>query len=251
MKPKLIVTTLALVCLFLAGCAHKYADVPAPTRFKNSDQQKLQAANHWQLIADNFAGQLATSLGSQLGGRALYVPQPGGEQAFVGGFRELLITSLVDKGVPVATSASGALVADVRYNIYKFHPGRVAETSYYGEATMLAAGLWALGGVASISGGTPGVTAGTKLVSAAALFDGFRWLSDEGQDKGRFADPEHVPQSEILLTVSVADAGRFVSRYSSIYYTSDADAALYWERPRTGSRLPVKGDCEERQLCAR
>ncbi|MDR1935306.1 MAG: hypothetical protein LBS49_06965 [Candidatus Accumulibacter sp.] len=249
---KSVITFLAFACLGLTGCAARYADVPAPTRFPNEGQQKLQAARHWQLIADHFAGQLVNTLGSSLGGRALYVPQPGGEQAFVQGFRELLITSLVAKGVPVAVEASGALTADVRYNIYAFDPDRLKDTYYYGEATMLAANLWALGGalhgIISANNAT-GVVVGSSLVTAAAWADGMGWLANEGLGKGRFASGP-VPSSEILLTVSVADGGLIVSRYSSIYYTADEDSRLYWERSG-GTNMPVVGDCDPgRTLCA-
>jgi hypothetical protein len=255
---KFIVTSLALACLGVAGCTARYADVPAPTRFPNEQQQKLQAARHWQLIADHFAGQLANNLGASLGGRALYVPQPGGEQAFVQGFRELLITSLVNKGVPVAADAdaSGALFADVRYNIYRFSRDRLAETYFYGEATALAAGLWAFGGAVkgiTWSNNARGVAAGAVLLTTAAAKEGFSWLSEEGFGNGRYASGP-VPTSEILLTISVADGGRIVSRYSSIYYTADEDFGLYWQRSDGGggTAVPVLGDCNSgRTLCAR
>jgi hypothetical protein len=250
---KFVITSLALACFGLAGCASRYADTPAPTRFSNEEQQKLQAARHWQLIADHFAGQLASNLGSKLDGRALYVPQPGGEQAFVGGFRELLITSLVAKGVPVATNASGALSADVRYNIYRFDRGRLADTYYYGEATALAAGLWAFGGAIKgiVAGnGATGVAAGASLLTTAAALDGFGWLVNEGLGKGRYASGP-VPRSEILLTVSVTDNNRIVSRYSSIYYTADADDDLYWKSQGGGKSISVIDCGQERELCAR
>ena len=43
----------------MIGCAPRYADVPAPVRFENSVQQKLQAAQHWRVIADHFARNIA------------------------------------------------------------------------------------------------------------------------------------------------------------------------------------------------
>jgi hypothetical protein len=271
-KHKLIVTTLALVCLYLAGCSFTeptWRDVPQPTRYtvkEQGEQKKLQAARHWQLIADHFADHFAKQLASKLGGRTLYVPQPGGEQAFVGGFRDLLITSLVNRGVEVAASESypGALVADVRYSIYRFNPDRLKDTYYYGERTMLAAGLWGLTDAAASMGGVGGIRdafrTGAKVMTAlSAAEEGFAWLSNEapgGPKKGRFASGDDIPQSEILLTVSVAnDDGRFAIRYSSIYYTADADDALYWDSPRPGSRLPVKDlsgnrpDCERTTSC--
>ena len=123
----------------MIGCAPRYADVPAPTRFEHSKQDKLQAAEHWRKIAEHFASQLATDLRDKLGGRAIHVPNPGGEQAFVDGFRELLTTALVAQGLPVSTEARNALSVDVRYAIYSFRPDRAQNTYYYGDATALTA----------------------------------------------------------------------------------------------------------------
>jgi hypothetical protein len=248
---------LAWTCLGLTGCASQYADRPAPTRFAREEQGellKLQAVRHWQLIADHFAGQLADNLNGRLNGRALYVPRPEGEQAFVGGFRKLLTASLVNKGVPVAASESGALVADLSYDIYRFNRESLADTYYRGEATMLAAGLWAFGGAMrgiTHANPAPGVAAGAALVTAAAGLEGFGWLVDEGLGKGRYASgPE--PKSEILLIVSVADGNRIVSVQSNIYYATDEDPGLYWRRSGSGRTLRVLDDCGiGRASCAR
>lgn len=249
---KIIFTAVALACVGMAGCASRHADVPAPTRFANEDQQKLQAARHWQLIAEHFADQMASSVRDKLNGRAVFVPQPGGEQPFVEGFRESLTTGLVARGVPVAVSEAGSLVADVRYSAYRFRPERAASTYYYGEATALAAGLWAIGGVmaADISPAA-GVSAGAKLLLAAAAFDGFGWLKNEALGSARHATGS-VPSTEIMLTVALADGGRIVSRQTSVYYTADEDAGLYWKRTGAGATLKVVGDCGSGDVkCAR
>lgn len=238
---KITIFGIALVIAeMLAGCAApRYADVPAPTRFENSTQKELQAAQHWQAIADHFASQLAGDLAGKLNGRAVYVPQPGGEQAFVEGFRELLITALVSQGVPVSTEAKDALAADVRYSIYRFRPDRLQSTYFYGDATALAAGLWAVGGLAVAN------------VSSAAGVEGFGWLSNEAMGRGQYVSGP-VPRSEILLTASVTDGQRIVGRRSNIYYTADEDQALYWDRPAAAYRVSVGGDCVEGgKACAR
>ena len=250
---KLLLTGVALALTGMVGCATpRYADVPAPTRFENTKQQKLQAAEHWRTIADHFAVQLAEDLKERLGGRAVYVPSPGGEQAFVEGFRELLVTSLVAKGVPVSTEARNALAIDVRYSIYRFRPDRLQSTYYYGDATALAAGLWAVGGiVAADISSAAGVSAGAKLLTLAAGVDGFAWLSNEAMGRGQYANGP-VPRSEIVLTASVADASRFIARRSNIYYTMDEDAALYWDRPVAVHTVSVTGDCGEgKKQCVR
>lgn len=237
---KIFAVALAVAGLGFSGCAARYADVPAPTRFENSDQKKLQAASHWQTIADHVASQIGKDVSSRLQGRAVFVPQPSDEQKFVTGFRDLLITALVQRGIPVSTQPTNALTVDVRYSIYKFAQNRAKNTRYYGEATALAAGVWAVGGVltANISSAS-GVDAGAKLLATAAGFDGFGWLKDEYFGQGKYASGE-VPRSEIILTTSISDAGRIISRSSNIYYSADEDKELYWEKPGSGLLLKVE-----------
>lgn len=240
---KLWVAGAALVMLGLGGCASRYADVPAPTRFENSDQLKLQAANHWHLIAENAAFDIAKDLKDKLNGRAVYVPEPGNEQPFVQGFRELLTTALVGQGVPVSTVPQNALTVDVRYSIYRFSPDRAKNTYYYGDATMLAAGLWAIGGLATAEiFPARGVDAGAKLLTLAAGLDGFAWLTNEQMGRGKNAYGQ-VPQSEITLTASVVDGTRIISRRTNIYYAADEDKALYWNKASGDApTLRVVGD---------
>lgn len=246
-------TALTLVCATLTGCAPRYADVPAPTRFANEQQQQLQAARHWQLIADHFADQIAISLQDKLKGRAIHVPQPEGEQAFVEGFRDLLISSLLNRGVPVATSPAKALTVDVRYNVYRFRPERVASTYYYGQASALAAGLWAVGSIMVADLATArGLSYGLKAMTGIGAAEGFSWIQNEGMQGGRFTN-DAVPRSEIILSVGISDGDRLISRQSNIYYTTDQDFGLYWKRtPGSGNVIKVYGDCSSGETkCAR
>ncbi len=226
----------------MAGCATQYADVPTPARFQNSEQMRLQAAEHWRLIAGHVAKRVAGDVASRLEGRALYVPMPKDEQAFVGGFRELLTTALVQQGLPVSVRPDNAMAVDVAYSVYKFQPDRLKNTYYYGEATVLAAGLWALGGVlAADVASKVGVDAGAKMLTVAAGLDGFSWLNGEVLGRSKQA-AGGIPRSEILLTVTLVDGDRIVSRNSNIYYATDEDKALYWDRPGAGYTLKVHGD---------
>lgn len=237
---KFITLGLFSSALLLGGCASKYADVPAPARFENAEQQKLQAANHWKLIARHIAKQIADDTADRLNGRLIYVPTPNNEQAFVTGFRELLITELVRQGTPVSIKPEQALQVDVQYSIFKFSEERARQTYHYGDATALAAGLWAVGGVmAGNLASAKGVDAGIKLLTGAAALDGFGWLSNEALGRGRFANGA-VPRSEILLTTSIADGNRLISRVSNIYYTADEDHALYWNKQNTNAGTTLK-----------
>lgn len=257
---KMTTSMLAMALASLSiGCATpRYADAPAPARFENTTQQKLQAANHWQVIADHFASKIAWDLNGTLGDRAIFIPQPGDEQPFVKGFRELLTTSLVQKGIPVSTTANRALIVDISYSIYRFSPNRAANTYAYGELSLLAAGLWAIGGIVTADvASAAGVDIGAKLLGTAAAVEGVSWLRNEKMNAGQYASGP-VPRSEIILTSTIVDNSRIFSRITNIYYTSDDEPELYWDRPASevvveqGHSMKVSGDdCVGRKTCAR
>jgi hypothetical protein len=241
------------VVALLAGCASQYTEAPTPTRWEASRQHKLTAAEYWRRIADHFAAQLVTDLRDKNkdASAPLYIPEnESGEFPFVYGFRELLTTALVRQGMDVRVRPSGSeQIVDVRYSIYRFNPDRATNTYYYGEATALAVGLVAIGGI--VSGGTSAAAAVSPIsvagraVGTIGLLEAMGWAQNEGL-RGQNADGP-VPQSEILLTASVTQGDRFVTRYSSLYYAADEDVGLYWSRmPRrlgggSGTQLQVKG----------
>jgi hypothetical protein len=139
---------------------------------------------------------------------------------------------------------------DVRYAIYRFRPDRAQNTYYYGDATALTAGLWAIGAVAAADiSPNAGISAGVKALTAV----GHRRLRLAGRGHGRGQHASGpVPRSEIILTAAVADNARLVSRRTNIYYTMDEDSDLYWKKPGRGVSIPVVGDCGERSKpCAR
>ncbi|MDR2789054.1 MAG: hypothetical protein LBD06_12055 [Candidatus Accumulibacter sp.] len=245
MKHIVLIGTAALV--LLSGCAAQYTEAPTPTRWEASRQHKLTAAEYWRRIADHFAAQLVADLREKGSSAALYIPaDENGEFPFVEGFRELLTTALVRQGQDVRTRFGGSeQIVDVRYSIYRFDPARAANTYYYGEATALTTGLIAIGGI--VSGGISATTA-VRPVSVAGralgtigVLEGMAWAEREGLRAQDASGP--VPQSEILLTASITEGDRFVTRYSSIYYAADEDVALYWTK-RSGGRgtqIRVKG----------
>jgi hypothetical protein len=248
MKHAILIGTAALA--LLSGCAAQYTEAPTPTRWEASRQHKLTAAEYWRRIADHFAAQLVADLREKGSGAALYVPvDENGEPPFVEGFRELLTTALVRQGLDVRARPDGSeQIVNLRYSIYRFDPARAANTYYYGEATALAAGLIAIGGI--VSGGTsaasavsPASVAGRALGTIGVL-EGMAWAQREGLRGQDASGP--VPQSEILLTASVTQGDRFVTRYSSIYYAADEDVALYWDKRSKvkGTPVRVKGEGE-------
>ncbi|MDR0577809.1 MAG: hypothetical protein LBI87_09815 [Candidatus Accumulibacter sp.] len=248
MKPVALIGIAAVAAL--AGCASQYADAPTPTRWETSRQHKLTAAEHWRRIADHFAAQLTADLRGKGAGSPLYAPvDENGEFPFVEGFRELLTTALVRQGLDVRTRpGDGVQTVAVRYSVYRFDPARAQNTRYYGEATALAAGLVAIGGVvsggasfSSLGGASPASVA-AKTVGSIGMLEGLGWAWREGLH-GQDASGV-TPQSEIILTASVTQDERIVTRYSGLYYVADEDVALYWKRygKGAGTQLRVKGE---------
>ena len=84
----------------LAGCM---SQTPVPVTYKYSTQQKMQAAHHWDILAQDVASQTQltlTNAGRQ--GKPVYVDMvnsPYGE-----GFRDLLMTRLVNSGLNISMS---------------------------------------------------------------------------------------------------------------------------------------------------
>jgi hypothetical protein len=227
----------AIALVVLAGCAGRYSDVPTPTRYANSEQHKLMAADHWRLIANDFAQQVSADLQQKNAGQALYITPVGpkdGDFAFVEGFRELLTTSLVNQGWVVRTVPQNAMQVDIRYSAYAFHPNRRENIHQYGTLTALTAGVWAFhpfNHVTSFASAMP------KALGAAVILDAAGWALDNEQNASG-----SIPSTEILLTASVTYDDQIIARRSNIYYVADEDSALYWNKRGGGTELRVKGE---------
>ena len=238
-QAKILATALITSILGLSGCAApRYSDAPTPTRFATSQQQTLQAAAHWQVIADNMAEQISNDLKNKGQARVLHVKVTDQETAFVDGFRELLTTALVNQGWDLSTSPKGALTVEVRYSVQRFRPDRAQNVYFYGDATALVAGLWAVAGIAD-----SGLTRGAKLLTTAAAVEGFSWLRNEapgGLQQGNVVNGP-TPRSEVILTAQVLDNDRILARRTNLYFAADEDFGLYWKRTAT-TTLQVKGE---------
>jgi hypothetical protein len=102
---------LALAILALAGCASEQSPpqtaIPIAAAYPASAQQKMQAAHHWEVLAADMARQIGPSAKSA--GRAIYVTPQGPRSPFSDAFRGMLAEALVNEGVAVSASPSGAL----------------------------------------------------------------------------------------------------------------------------------------------
>ena len=220
-----------LTLCFLAGC---YSQTPKPVTYKYSKQQKMQAAHHWDILAEDVAEQIRLTL-TQAGylSQPVYVQPPCGapfgecapheEAPFGEGFYDLMLTHLVNKNINVAIQREKALLvktkAQVVYHREKrltrhFRPGLIS-----GVATLAAGLAWVIRDARVYGGWKDEGLAWT----AAALTGAVLWDTTTGMSTKE--GPSGVPHSEVIITTSIRDYNAYLMRKTDIYYINDAD---YW-----------------------
>lgn len=207
MKVHTVGAALALTAI-VAGCATPYSEAPLATNFPTTKQPKVQAASHWNAIANDVASQIASKLAER---RPLYVVQPTTKTAFDRAFANQLVSALMAGGQTVLKTPTGALVVEIDTQVVGFSPDR-PQYRHAGTASAITTGVWALH--------VGEATAGAALASAVIAADAYTWFRSE------FASGA-TPQTEIIVTTSVSDNNQYLSRSTSIYYVADSDKSLY------------------------
>lgn len=225
---KRVVMGLITGSLLLSGCTAPYSETPRATNAPNENQLKLQAASHWQLIAQDAASRLTASLEKA----PLYVHQDDVQSPFEKAFTQQLISSLISAGYPVMKNANhpNTLTVKVSAQALDFSPGRKQGRSSIGAPTLLAAGLWAVGEAVTMA---PGDAAGTVVLGGLALTEAHQWFASEYASGA-------TPRTEIIVTTQVASTDRYMAQVTSAYYTTESDYRLYSQQ-KSGTMIPVHG----------
>ena len=220
------VASIILAGSTLLACAAPYGGAPVATNFPATNQPKLQAAAHWAIVAEKSAEALLRSLTP--GGACadpgaicprVYVRPAAQQTVFAQNFRAAFITALVGHKVAVVhTPSAGAVAIDIDVQTVRFSPDR---QNRFLPATAVYAGAWAVYGLAANASPAAAGLAGAAIVGG---YDAWRWASSETA-----SGP--TPQTEVLVTVSAADATRYLGRVAAVYYAADSDAGLYTEAP--------------------
>jgi hypothetical protein len=216
---------LGITFSLLAGCApFQHTEAPLSTNFDTTRQKKLQAAHHWQVIANDMADTLAEALakGTQCVAPsatcpAIHVKQTVPNSAFGKAFHSQFLSRLVNKGQSVSVQGPGDIAVTVEAQTVKFSPDR-SQYLGAGKFSMLGLGLWGLHNLAEHSSyhHAPGVGA----MGIAIASDIVQWNMSE------FAKGP-TPQIELILTTSATKDGKFLARTTNVYYIADSDASLY------------------------
>jgi len=213
--PKMLLITF----FFIFGCA----STPMPVSHEYSTQKKMQAAHHWDVLANDVAQQVIIRLkDADLNNRPVYVRQvlDTSLSEFTQGFQDLLLTHLVNHGLKVLTEKDEkALIVEYKAQAIYHKSSRTAGKT--GKLALLTAGILvirdafkygeAVEQIAAVAGTVLGISAIDELTAR--------------------------PHSEVIMTTSVLDKSTYILRKTDIYYINDED---FWHyTPPMAKRIKV------------
>ncbi len=214
MRSYLLYFSLFLLVIFLSGCLR----IPQPTTYAYSEQQKMQAAHHWDVLANDVANQVNNELIRQgyietpvFVRHSCGIPDscgPGETFPFDEGFNDLLTTQLVSFGVPTqAAQEEKGLTVDYKVQVL-YHRANRNQVLRPGTITALTAGIM-------VFRNAPQEIINIAAAAAVDLARSYAVMN------GHF---------EVIITTSIVDDNMYVMRKSDIYYIQDAD---FWHYKQT------------------
>jgi len=192
---------LLLLTLIFSGCS---SPAPVARNFPADMQYKVRSIHHWDVIAADVANQTLNTLHDRrLMCRDVYVQRLDQDVPFRHGFRNYLITHLVNGGASVVDSPAGAL--EINYDTQLVWHASPRETYTPGLLTILTGGVLVLRSnpnPATLMGGAVAADLAKEILSA----------------------PTHT---ELAVNTHIKDNGRFIMRKSDTYYVEDIDKRLF------------------------
>jgi len=200
---------LAPLALFVLGACQ--SQVPMASTYELTFQQKMQAAEHWRVLARDIVTQVAER--ARPYGYDIAIEREGAGTVFATAFDDMLVTEFVQSGFVVRETAQpGDLLLRYKTQLVTHAPGRDVRPPL---GTFVALG----GGVIALHAALENtLSAGNINVMTAATAG----LLEAGS--GSIAQ---VTDTEFIVTTSLLSDGLYVARYTDIYYLPDADANLY------------------------
>ncbi len=216
-----------LFALFLAfniGCSR----LPEPVGYDYSVQQKMQAAYHWEVLASDVANRINKELiRNDFINTPVFVKETCGDERepckprqttpFNETFRDLLITQLVNLGIPTAsTRETGTLTINYKTQLV-YHSKDRLRTVKPGNISTLAAGI------AVLRHAPPDLL----LIGLAGAVD--------------LANASYVQAShyEVVITTSMVEKEQYIFRHSDIYYINDQDFWHYMQDDENATSIAV------------
>ncbi len=213
-----------VILVLLNSCAR----IPEPIGYDYSTQEKMQAAHHWNVLANDLSNKINNELiRSDFLDTAIYVKETCGNDGepcpqratteFNEGFRDLLITELVNYGIPTsAVQDREAITVNYKVQVVHHRTNRL-RTLKPGLLTYLTTAI-------SVIRNAP---AELLAISIAAGMD--------------YANTTYAKKTEFeaIITTSMVFRNKYLFRSSDIYYINNADYHHFQQD---------RGDAQEIQL---
>lgn len=205
-----------LVAMLFCSCSSR---IPEPINYPYSQQHKMQASHHWNVLSQDLANRINNQLiltdNIQ---KSVFVQETCGDESkpceqnqsssFHEAFRDLLITNLVGFGIPTESRRNDKSI-DINYKvqIVRHNADRV-RTIQPGLFTALSSAVIVLRNApAELIMLAAGVTADIANAN----------LTDSGH-------------YEVIITTSMVSKEQYLFRASDIYYINDKD---FWQYQQT------------------
>lgn len=214
--------------LFLASCVTPYGETPIATNFSSSEQQKLQAASHWDAIGTDLSKKLQRSLNGKISTDQPVFISSNEQTVFNEVLISSLVTSLLQDGYKVSTTnTANATAINLETKVIKFSQDRL-QSQTIGYPSLIATGLWAIAESSSVTA--------AGAVSAGALgLDAYSYFNSKKASGS-------TPQSEIVVNLTAVQDNHYIAATKGIYYAVDSDASLYKSASNgTTTSFQVKG----------
>jgi hypothetical protein len=143
---------------------------------------------------------------------AVHLRPPINRSPFEIAMHDFVITHLVADGVPVDTNPGGALQVTLHTQLVNNISKRDMQVKV--PLTALAGGIVVAHGIAWPD---PELLSAIAIAGAAAIDIG----------TGRLTSPGAPSKTELVVTTSMTNSGRFLMRKSDVYYIEDADLSLF------------------------
>ena len=206
----------------MVGCANR-APIPLAENFELTVQPKVRSAGHWELVSRDVVAQTLATLDKAgvAPGTPLHVALPPNPSAFDVGFRDFLITKLVQSGATVQQMPGQTL--DVTYHAQVVRHNSERPHFIPGQFTMITAGLMAAYGLRHEH-------PDAQMLGALGLA--------VAADYGASVNSGGPTNTEMILTTTVARGGQYLARKTDVYYLENADTPLFM-RPSKSVNMKV------------